>query len=180
MKTLNELSLKASKIECLVCDVDGVLTDGLIHLDNHGNTIKSFSIQDGMGLKLLMAAGIQVAIITTSAHGAIDARIKQLGIEHYFPGQVDKRPAFDALQRTLNLPDEAFAYIGDDLPDLPLIRKAGLGIAVANAIHQVKAAADWQTEQSGGRGAVRAVCELLLSTQNKEEAALSRYFAEAQ
>lgn len=179
MKILNDLSLKAQKIQCLVCDVDGVLTDGLIHMDNQGNEIKTFSIQDGMGLKLLMAAGIKIAVITTSSHAAIDRRIHQLGIPYYFPGQIDKRPAFDQLQLTLNLPDDAFAYIGDDLPDLPIIRKVGLGIAVANAVHQVKAAADWQTEQSGGRGAVRAVCELLLFSQNKEEFALTQYFSEA-
>src|ERR1700749_2304160 len=81
----------AKKIRCLICDVDGVLTDGLLYIDNHGNELKTFHVQDGMGLKLLMAAGIQVAVITTSSNAVIDHRMHQLGITHYYKGQVDKR-----------------------------------------------------------------------------------------
>ncbi len=174
---MTELITKAKKIRCLICDVDGVLTDGLIYLDNHGNELKAFHIQDGMGLKLLMAAGIDVAIITTSRNAVIDHRMQQLGIQHYFKGQVDKRSAYQQLKSTLGLPDDAFAYIGDDLPDIPIIRQVGLGIAVQNAVNQVKEFATWHTQAHGGRGAVREVCDFILTAQNKQEAALNGYLS---
>jgi 3-deoxy-D-manno-octulosonate 8-phosphate phosphatase (KDO 8-P phosphatase) len=172
---MNELLEKAKRVKCLVCDVDGVLSDGLLHIDNHGNELKSFHVQDGMGLKLLMAAGIEVAVITTARNAVVDHRMKQLGIIHYFKGQVDKRDAYQQLRKTLNLQDDQFAYIGDDLPDLPLIQQVGLGVAVHNAVPQVKEFADWQTEKTGGRGAVRELCDLILNAQDKAEAALEGY-----
>ncbi|MCC5015687.1 MULTISPECIES: KdsC family phosphatase [Legionella] len=174
---MNELTEKAKHIKCLICDVDGVLTDGLLHIDNLGNELKSFHVQDGMGLKLLMAADIVVAVITTSQNAVIDHRMKQLGILHYFTGQVDKRDAFEQLKLRLGLSNKEIAYIGDDLPDLAIIQQVGLGVAVANAVPQVKEFAVWQTEQQGGRGAVREVCELILNAQDKQEQALTRYLA---
>jgi 3-deoxy-D-manno-octulosonate 8-phosphate phosphatase (KDO 8-P phosphatase) len=172
---MNELIEKAKKIKCLICDVDGVLTDGLLYLDNYGNELKAFHVQDGMGLKLLMAADIEVAIITTSVNAVIDDRMKQLGIHLYFKGQVDKNKAFNQLKSQLGLKNEEFAYIGDDLPDLAIIQQVGLGVAVANAVLQVKEFSYWQTAQHGGRGAVREVCELILTAQQKQDLALSRY-----
>ncbi|KTD82827.1 KdsC family phosphatase [Legionella waltersii] len=172
---MNDLIEKAKKIKCLICDVDGVLSDGLLHIDNFGNELKSFHVQDGMGLKLLMAAGIQVAVITTSINNVIDHRMKQLGVIHYYKGQVDKRDAYDQLKQKLGYSDEEFAYIGDDLPDLPLIQAVGLGVAVRNAVSQVLEFADWRTEQTGGRGAVRELCDLILNAQNKTELALEGY-----
>ena len=170
-----ELLEKAKKIQCVICDVDGVLTDGLIYIDNFGNELKAFHIQDGMGLKLLMAAGIEVAVITTSKNAVIDHRMEQLGIRHYFKGQVDKKCAYQQLKSNLQLHDDAFAYIGDDLPDLAIIRQVGLGVAVANAVAQVKEFASWHTESHGGRGAVREVCDFILNAQNKQEEALNTY-----
>jgi 3-deoxy-D-manno-octulosonate 8-phosphate phosphatase (KDO 8-P phosphatase) len=172
---MNELIERAKKIKCVVCDVDGVLTDGLLYLDNYGNELKAFHVQDGLGLKLLLAADIHVAIITTSVNAVIDHRMKQLGIQHYFTGQIDKRMAFEKLKSSLNFDDTEFAYIGDDLPDLPLIQRVGLGVAVANAVSQVKEFAFWQTEQIGGRGAVREICDIILKAQNKQERALAGY-----
>lgn len=172
---MNNVIEKAKKIQCLISDVDGVMTEGFLFLDNHGNELKAFHVQDGMGLKLLMSAGIQVAVITTSRNTVIDHRMKQLGIELYYTGQVDKRSAYQHLREKLQLEDEAFAYVGDDLPDLPIIRQVGLGIAVANAVEQVKEFADWQTQASGGRGALREVSDLILRAQDKAEAALERY-----
>lgn len=174
---MNNLIEKAKKIRCLICDVDGVLTDGLLYLDNHGNELKAFHVQDGMGLKLLMAAGIEVAVITTARNAVIDHRMQQLGITHYFKGQVDKRSAFEQLRERLGFALDEIAYIGDDLPDLPIIQRVGMGIAVANAVRQVKEFAAWVTDQHGGRGAVREVCDLLLSAQQKQDAALAGYFA---
>ncbi len=174
---MTELLEKAKKIRCVICDVDGVLTDGLIFIDNHGNELKAFNIQDGLGLKLLMAAGIEIAIITTSRNAVIDHRMQQLGIRHYFKGQVDKQSAYQQLKTKLELNDEAFAYIGDDLPDIAIIRQVGLGVAVANAVNQVKEFATWHTVAHGGRGAVREVADFILNAQNKQDEALSRYLS---
>jgi 3-deoxy-D-manno-octulosonate 8-phosphate phosphatase (KDO 8-P phosphatase) len=174
---MNELLEKAKTIKCLICDVDGVLTDGSLYIDNHGNELKTFNVQDGMGLKLLMAVGIEVAVITTSQNAVIDHRMNQLGINHYFKGQIDKSAAFEQLKTRLNLKNEDFAYIGDDLPDLAIIRQVGFGVAVANAVSQVKEFAAWQTEKSGGCGAVRELCDLILNAKNLQEQALTRYLA---
>ncbi len=174
MDTIRE---RARHIQCLICDVDGVLTDGLLYLNEEGREQKAFHIQDGMGLKLLMAAGIEVAVITTSRNEIIDHRMQQLGILHYFKGQVDKRQAFETLKKTLRLPNEAFAYIGDDLPDLPLIRQVGLGVAVANAVAEIKEYAHWQTTLPGGRGGVRELCDLILQVQGKTNIALNGYLS---
>lgn len=172
---MSDLIERAKKIKCLICDVDGVLSDGLLHIDNHGNELKSFHVQDGMGLKLLMSAGIEVAVITTARNAVIDHRMRQLGIMHYFKGQVDKREAYQALKTRLGLQDNEFAYVGDDLPDLPLIKLVGLGVAVANAVPMVKEYADWQTQKNGGQGGVRELCDLILHAQNKSELALDGY-----
>lgn len=174
---MNHLLEKAKKIQCLICDVDGVLTDGRLYLDNYGNELKAFHVQDGMGLKLLMAANIEVAVITTSQNAVIEHRMQQLGIRYFFKGQVEKQNAYLRLKSTLNLDDESFAYIGDDLPDLPIIRRVGFGVAVANAVQQVKEFAIMHTQQEGGRGAVREVCDYILAAQNKFEDALDGYFA---
>jgi 3-deoxy-D-manno-octulosonate 8-phosphate phosphatase (KDO 8-P phosphatase) len=172
MSTLIE---KAKKIKCVICDVDGVLTDGTLYLDSTGNEMKAFQVLDGVGLKLLMFAGIEVAVITGAITPIIDHRMQQLKITHYFKGQVNKQVAFDTLKTRLNLKAEEFAYIGDDLPDLPIIRQVGLGVAVANAVEQVKAVADMITNQYGGRGAVREVCDFILEAQSQFDLALDRY-----
>ena len=174
MKQVHE---KAKKIQCLICDIDGVLTDGLIYIDNHANEQKAFNIQDGLGLKLLMAAGIDVAVITGAQNAVIDHRMKQLDIRHYFKGQINKQSAFQELKTRLNLKDEAFAYVGDDLPDLPIMKQVGLSVAVSNAVAQVKEIANWNTELHGGRGAVREVCDLILKAQNKLDTALEKFLA---
>ncbi len=167
---------KIRQIQCLICDVDGVLTDGRLYIDNHGNEMKAFHVQDGMGLKLLMAVGINVSVITTSNNGVIDNRMAQLGIEHYFKGHVDKRQAYHGLKDKLKLNDEQIAYIGDDYPDLPLIKWAGLGISVPNGVEQVKQQADWVTHAPGGNGAVREVCDALLTAKDCLNQALENYF----
>ncbi|MFA5960407.1 MAG: 3-deoxy-manno-octulosonate-8-phosphatase KdsC [Tatlockia sp.] len=174
---MNELYNKAKKIKCLICDVDGVLTGGELYIDNQGNELKAFHVQDGMGLKLLMAAGIEIAVITTSQNAVIEHRMKQLGITHYYKGQVNKNEAFNHLKATLSLENECLAYIGDDLPDLALIQQVGLGVAVANAVPQVKEFATWHTTREGGRGAVREVCDLILNAQQKLDEALARYLS---
>ncbi|USQ13210.1 HAD-IIIA family hydrolase [Legionella lytica] len=172
---MNKLIEKAQQIKCLICDMDGVLTDGLLYIDNHFNELKTFHIHDGVGLKLLMTVGIDVAVITGSRNAVVDHRMQQLGIKHYYKDQLNKQDTYEQLKKTLNLEDKQFAYIGDDLPDMPLIQKVGLGVAVANAVPAVKEIAVWQTEHPGGRGAVRELCDLILNAQNKMDLAIKGY-----
>ena len=166
---------EAKNIKCLICDVDGVMTDGSIIIDNNGNETRYFNVQDGLGLKLLMLADIQVAVITNSKCEVIDHRMRQLGIEYYFKGQYDKQTAFMKLKDTLQIDFANFAYIGDDLPDIAIMQQVGLSFAVGNALPEVKQCATVQTLASGGHGAIREACNILLNAQNKTEIALKRY-----
>ena len=174
---MSDLSKKIQNIKCLICDIDGVLTDGRLYIDNYGNELKAFNVQDGMGLVLLMAAGIEVAVITTAKNDVIEHRMHQLGIKHYFTGQVDKSFAFKELKSRLNLTNGQFAYIGDDLPDLAIIKQVGFGIAVRNAVRIVRENAVFITEKDGGCGAVSEICDLILHANNLQEIALQRYLA---
>lgn len=167
---------KAKNIACLICDLDGVLTDGRIYLGHDGGELKSFCVQDGVGLKLIMQVGITVAVITGSRKSILlKTRMKQLGIEHYFCEQVNKMTAFEQLKTHLQLEDAQCAYIGDDLPDLSIMQRVGFSVAVANAVPQVKAIADYRTERFGGNGAIREVCDIILNAQDKFQQALTSY-----
>ncbi len=166
---------KVRKIKCLICDVDGVLTDGLNYIDDRGIESKSFNVQDGVGLKLLLAANIQVAVITGSINAIIDHRMAQLGIQHYFKGHINKQHAFETLKTTLQLSHDEFAYIGDDVVDLPIMQQVGFSIAVANAVSTVKSSADWTTALAGGHGGLREACDFILATQQKTDDAIRRY-----
>ena len=178
MKYSEALLERASKVRCMITDLDGVLTDGRLYIDQHGNEHKAYHVQDGMGLKLLMAAGISVAVITTARAHVVMYRMKQLGITHCFTGQVEKLTAFNELKKTLGIEDNsAFAYIGDDLPDLPILQKVGLSVAVADAVSEVQECAYWKTMRNGGAGAVRELCDIILHAQNLKEQALEKYFA---
>ena len=172
---MDHLFEKIAKIECLICDVDGVLTDGMNYIDTQGKELKCFNVRDGVGLRLLMAAGIHVAVITGSYNELIDHRMQQLGIQHYFKGQINKRKAYQTLKDELSLSDDRFAYIGDDVVDLPIMQQVGLSIAVGNAVSQVKTHADWVTDLPGGNGAVREACDQILALQHKTELAIERY-----
>ena len=172
---MNDLTSLAKKIRCVICDLDGVLTDGRIYLDNDNNELKSFYIQDGLGLKLLMCAGIDVGVITGSNHPMIERRMRQLDIRYYFVGQVNKQQAYQNIKTTLHLQNEECAYIGDDVPDKPIMQQVGLSVAVANAVDEVKNIAHLTTLKKGGRGAIREVCDLILHAQNKFDFAIDKY-----
>lgn len=172
---MNTLLEHAKNIKCLICDLDGVLTDGFLYIDNHGDELKSFHIHDGVGLKLLMMAGIEVAVITGSSNAVVDHRMQQLGIAHYYTNQINKQKTYEHLKKTLNLNDAQFAYIGDDIPDIPIMQQVGLSVAVTNATDSVKEIAMWETNLPGGRGAVRELCDLILKAQNKMDLAISGY-----
>ena len=144
-------------------------------LNNAGNDQKAFHIHDGLGLKLLQAVGIDVAIITGSKQPLIEQRMLQLDIKHFYQGQLNKQSAYQHLNSTLNLNYEQIAYVGDDLPDLPIMQQVGMSVAVANAAGVVKDCADWITVNHGGSGAVREVCDMILSAQNKTQQAVQNF-----
>jgi len=164
---MNNLLKKAENVKLLILDVDGVLTDGKIYYTNTGDELKAFDIQDGLGLKLLLDAGVEIAIITGRSSKIVEQRMQELGIKHYYQGEKNKIIRYEELKKVLHLSDNDIAMVGDDLLDLPLIQKAGFGITVANAVSGMTNYADWQTAKSGGNGAVREICELILTAQNK-------------
>jgi 3-deoxy-D-manno-octulosonate 8-phosphate phosphatase (KDO 8-P phosphatase) len=160
------LSDSAKKIRLAIFDMDGVLTDGKLYLLDDGQNLKAFHCHDGLGIKLLARTGIITAVITTHRSPLIDKRMAQLQVAHVYQGIENKITAYEDLIAKLKLRDEEVAYMGDDLPDIAIIRRVGLGIAVANAADMVKQFARYTTRRNGGEGAVREVCELILHAQN--------------
>lgn len=158
---------KAKHIHLLLLDVDGVLSDGLIYMGNQGEELKAFHVRDGYGIRCLLNAGIDVAVITGRQSQLVANRCATLGIQHLYQGQLDKQPALTDLQNRLALPLEHMAYVGDDLVDLPIMRQIGLSVAVANAHPLLLPHAHYRCLLAGGQGAVREVCDLLLMAQNK-------------
>ncbi len=159
----------AATVRLLALDVDGVLTDGSIYYGNDGEELKAFSIKDGLGIKLLQKAGVEVAIITGRQSEIVARRARELGISDIIQGREDKRVALLELCQMKSLQLSDCAYMGDDLPDLGAILSAGLGMTVADASPAVAAAADWQSSFGGGRGAVREACEHLLEARGLKQ-----------
>jgi 3-deoxy-D-manno-octulosonate 8-phosphate phosphatase (KDO 8-P phosphatase) len=166
---------KARTTQLLVLDVDGVLTDGRLWYGNDNEELKAFHIQDGLGIKLLLRAGVDVAIITGRSSALVQRRGSELGIRHIIQGREDKLVALRELCAQLKIDLSAVTYIGDDLPDLSAIRAAGLGVTVADGHRLVAAHAAYTTERNGGFGAVREICDLILQAQNKLDAVLEQY-----
>jgi 3-deoxy-D-manno-octulosonate 8-phosphate phosphatase (KDO 8-P phosphatase) len=157
-----EIIERARAIKLLALDVDGVLTDGRIYYGANGEELKAFHIKDGLGIKLLQRDNIVVAIITGRSSAMVDRRAKELGIEHVVQGREDKLVALRELCDTLDISLDVCAYMGDDLPDLPAVSAAGLGLTVADASAGVVSESDWQSTLPGGCGAVREACNFLL------------------
>ena len=172
------LRARAKRIAAVVFDVDGVLTDGSILLDSSGAEIKRFNVKDGSGIKFLRRSGLILAIISGRESAAVDARARDLGIEHVYQGYKEKTRAFEDLKKRLSLDGEEFAYVGDDLPDVPVMRLCGLAVAVADARPEVKAIAHHVTESAGGRGAAREFAEWLLKLSGRWQGIIERYFPE--
>ncbi|NNC67822.1 MAG: HAD family hydrolase [Gammaproteobacteria bacterium] len=156
---------RAKSIRLALFDVDGVFTDGNIHIDSQGKEIKTFNTLDGHGIRLLQHYGIQVGVITGRRSEALDHRMRDLDIEHLYQGSIDKYAVFQQLLSKLNLAPEQASFAGDDIVDLQVMSHCGLAIAVANAHDFVKKHAHWETSATGGQGAVREICELLLESQ---------------
>jgi 3-deoxy-D-manno-octulosonate 8-phosphate phosphatase (KDO 8-P phosphatase) len=172
-----EIRRKASKIKLLISDVDGVLTGGQIILDDKGTEYKVFNVRDGHGMKMLMRAGVDVALLTGRQSKVVEVRARELGIEHVIQGAIDKLPAYLELKDRLGMKDEEIAYIGDDNVDLPVMRRAGLSISVSDAEPYVKEAADMVTERKGGQAAVREAIDYILKARGDWDSVNSKYFS---
>ena len=166
---------KFINIKLAVFDVDGVLTDGKLILGENGNEYKSFHVRDGHGLVMLLETGCMVAVITARSSNIVAERMASLGIDYVYQGENDKGARLQKLIDELGLKPDQVAYVGDDVIDLPAMVKVGLPIAVADAHPEVKNYADWITENRGGQGAVREVCELIMRSQGKFENQIQTY-----
>ncbi|MBI5047777.1 MAG: HAD-IIIA family hydrolase [Deltaproteobacteria bacterium] len=167
---------KIVAIKLLCLDVDGVMTDGRIIYDDAGRETKMFDVKDGHGIKLLMRAGIDVAIITARESNVVLHRAKNLGVEMVYQKAMDKVIAFEDILKKRRLSSQETAYIGDELVDIPLLRRVGFAVAVKDAVKDVKKYVNYITIRSGGCGAVREVCELILKAQGKWAEVTARYF----
>ncbi|ODV12252.1 MAG: phenylphosphate carboxylase subunit delta [Thiobacillus sp. SCN 64-317] len=169
------LIARARNIRLVAFDVDGVMTDGTLFLADDGQEYKGFNSLDGHGLRMLKGSGVELAIITGRDSRVVEHRARNLGIEIVHQGAHDKLAVYQALCRELNLDCEATAYMGDDVVDLPVMRRAGLAITVPAAPELVKAHSHYTTTREAGRGAVREACEFLMRAQGTLDAALAPY-----
>lgn len=155
------------KIKLLVLDVDGVLTDGTMIVDSDGLETRSFNVLDGYGIKLWQKAGLEIALVSGGGCKAVSHRAIHLGIGHVFLCQTDKLLTLKSLLKVLDISPQEVAFVGDDLPDMPAVKYAGFGVAVRNAISELKECADYVTVHPGGKGAVREVIEYILKNSNR-------------
>jgi 3-deoxy-D-manno-octulosonate 8-phosphate phosphatase (KDO 8-P phosphatase) len=160
-------SARLRSLRLLVLDVDGVLTDGGLWTTEAGEVIKRFDVRDGLGIRLLQQAGVEVAWLSGGKGGATEQRARYLGIRHVLTGVKDKPAALRELLQTLDLPKESMAFVGDDLNDLAVRPAVGLLIATADAVRPLRRRADWVLDRNGGDGAVRRLCEAILRARGE-------------
>jgi len=172
---MQDILERASGIKLVIFDVDGVLTDGSLYIGDDGQEYKAFNSRDGHGMTMIQQTGITLAIITGRTSEVVRIRMEGLGIEHVYQGKRDKLPAYEDLKQALGVVDDDVAYVGDDVVDLPIMRRVGLAIAVADAHPLVQRHAHWLTQSGGGRGAGRDVCELIMEAQGNLDAMMDRY-----
>lgn len=170
------MSADLTKIKLLLLDVDGVMTDGRIIYGNDGEEVKAFDVKDGHGLKLIQRAGIKVGIITGRQSRIVEKRAAELGIDIVYQGAKVKLEPFQEILEKLSLSPEEIAYVGDDVVDLPVMRKVGFAATVADAVEDVKPYADMVTTRCGGRGAVREICDFILKESGRWAEVAQRYF----
>jgi 3-deoxy-D-manno-octulosonate 8-phosphate phosphatase (KDO 8-P phosphatase) len=166
---------RARRVAMLVCDVDGVLTDGRLYIGAQGELMKAFDVRDGHGIKLLREAGIEVALLTARRSDIVAARARELGIARVLQGQADKLAGFTHLLADTGIAADACGYIGDDWPDLPCLQRAGFAATVADGCAEAKARAHWISTADGGRGAVRELAEFILRAQGKFDELLRKH-----
>ncbi len=171
------LSDRGAMIQLLAMDVDGVLTDGSLYFAASGDELKAFSILDGQGLRLIQQQGLITAFITGRSSPLTETRARNLDVHYLIQGRTDKLTALHELSERTGTPLEAIAYVGDDLPDLAAIERAGVGISVPNGCAAVRESADWCTRTPGGQGAIREVCEWLLECRGVLDQLIDGYRA---
>jgi 3-deoxy-D-manno-octulosonate 8-phosphate phosphatase (KDO 8-P phosphatase) len=175
LSQLSPVEQRAKKIKVIVFDVDGVMTDGSLMIGDDGQEYKSFHSLDGLGMKLLKATGVEMAIITGRTSNVVTKRAETTGIAHFYQGVEDKLEAFEDLIKKMNVSPEECAFMGDDVVDLPPMRRAGLAITVPTATPIVKQYAHYTTQAQAGRGAVREVCELLMKAQGTFDGQMAQF-----
>ena len=172
---MQQVYLKAKAVRLAIFDVDGVLTDGRLRYSDGGEESKVFDARDGLGMKMLQASGVQLAIITSRTSKCVERRARELGIEHLYQGAEDKVEVFTALAFDLGLEPVACAYMGDDWVDLPVLIRCGLALSVPEAPAAVRERVHYVTRARGGHGAVREACELIMQAQNTFESRLAAF-----
>ncbi len=165
----------ASQIELIIFDIDGVFTDGGLYRSDDGQETKRFHATDGLGIRMLADAGITIGVITGRTSKVVEHRCKELQIEHVYQGQKDKLGAFETLAAKLNLDHTKVAYMGDDIIDMPVMKRVGLALTVPGACAEIAEMAHWTSQRQGGNGAVREACELILKSQGLYQQAIARY-----
>lgn len=174
-----ELQQRLEKIKLLILDVDGVMTDGGLTIGDDGQEYKTFHSHDGLGMKLLKASGVNVAIITGRTSNVVKQRAESTGVAHFYQGADNKLVAFNDLLEKSGLQAEQCGFMGDDVVDLPPMRKSGLAIAVPDSPDLLLQYAHYVTKKSGGRGAVREVCELIMQAQGTFEGQMAQFLTQA-
>ena len=161
----HDLIAIARKIRLVIFDIDGVLTDGTLFYSENGEIMKPFNAKDGVGFSILQDNGVTVAVITAKLSAPLERRMKDLKVEHFYPGCHDKAGAFAELKQTLGIDEAEAAYVGDDVLDLPVMEKVGLAVAPADGYYMVREMAQLVTEASGGKGVVREVADVLVGSR---------------
>lgn len=169
------LIARAHRIRLAIFDVDGVLTDGTVYVSERGEVMKAFNILDGLGLKMLAASGVVTALLSGRKSKMVALRAKEIGISHLLQGIGDKLDAYNRLIRKLGLAAEETSFMGDDLPDLPVLRRCGFAFSVPNAPEIVRSHAHYVTHAAGGRGAAREACEFLMQARGTLESQMRNY-----
>ncbi|MGH9576449.1 MAG: KdsC family phosphatase [Terriglobales bacterium] len=172
---MQDIYERARKIRVAIFDVDGVLTDGALYYTDAGEELKAFSVHDGHGMRMLRESGVALAIISSRRSRSLEARARNLGIELLFQGAADKLAAFGELLGRCDIGAEACAYVGDDLVDLPVMKRCGLAVAVPDAPARVRRQAQYVTHARGGHGAAREICEIILHAQGSLAARLADF-----
>jgi len=171
------LQERAMAIKLLVLDVDGVLTDGRIYFDQDGNELQSFNTRDGLGMQALQRIGVEIAVLSGRTSAAVTQRMAQLGIKYVYQGHEKKLDAFMQLLRHTDTDERQVCFVGDDWVDLPVLLRAGLAVSVADADERVKDRVHWTTQRKGGEGAVREICNLILTAKGKDQTILDEILA---
>lgn len=161
----SEVLARAARVRCLFLDIDGVLTDGKLYIGPHGEETKTNYVRDGLGIKMMLKAGLHVAVISGRPSEAMRSRLAWLGVEHIALDTEDKAPAYLRIRDALGLADAQCAHMGDDVPDLPLMQRVGLALSVADGHPKALSAAHWISRYAGGQGAVREAVDLILDAQ---------------